>query len=238
MEVRSFPDAAACYDTVSPLLLQREAEYGLMIGVLLQLREAEGAGASSEPALLRVVSGGGQVLAAAVRTPPGYLMITRASETAVLALVEHLWADGIALPGVSGPCDSASTFARAWSERTGRDSALKATERIYCIREVIAPDVSGHAEVARGADHDLLLAWWLAASGDDNAAYVQRRIDERSALLWKDPAPVSMASVTRPTPHGIGIGGVYTPPESRRRGYASAVVAALSQRQLDAGRRF
>jgi predicted GNAT family acetyltransferase len=31
---------------------------------------------------------------------------------------------------------------------------------------------------------------------------------------------------------------VYTPPESRRRGYGSAVTAAASQTQLDAGRRF
>ena len=38
--------------------------------------------------------------------------------------------------------------------------------------------------------------------------------------------------------NGIAIGGVYTPPESRGHGYASACVAALSQRQLDAGRAF
>lgn len=31
---------------------------------------------------------------------------------------------------------------------------------------------------------------------------------------------------------------IYQPPERRRRGYASALVAALSQHQLDAGRRF
>jgi predicted GNAT family acetyltransferase len=31
---------------------------------------------------------------------------------------------------------------------------------------------------------------------------------------------------------------VYTPPELRRRGYASALVAALSRRLLDEGRRF
>ena len=31
---------------------------------------------------------------------------------------------------------------------------------------------------------------------------------------------------------------MYTPPERRRRGYASALVAALSQEQLDAGKEF
>ena len=31
---------------------------------------------------------------------------------------------------------------------------------------------------------------------------------------------------------------MYTPPEFRRRGYATACVAALNQQQLDAGRQF
>jgi hypothetical protein len=40
------------------------------------------------------------------------------------------------------------------------------------------------------------------------------------------------------TPNGIRIGPVYTPPEHRRRGYGSAVTAAVSARHLSAGRRF
>ena len=39
-----------------------------------------------------------------------------------------------------------------------------------------------------------------------------------------------------PTPSGSRIGPVYTPPECRGRGYASNLVAGLSQMQLDAGR--
>jgi hypothetical protein len=42
----------------------------------------------------------------------------------------------------------------------------------------------------------------------------------------------------RSDPNGIRIGPVYTPPELRRRGYASAVTAATSQAELDKGRRF
>ena len=47
-----------------------------------------------------------------------------------------------------------------------------------------------------------------------------------------------MAGVGSQTPNGVRIGPVYTPPEARNRGYASALVAAISQAQLDAGRRF
>jgi len=55
-------------------------------------------------------------------------------------------------------------------------------------------------------------------------------------MLWEvDGRPVSTASAARAQRHGVTISRVYTPPEHRRHGYASACVAALSQRQLDAG---
>lgn len=50
--------------------------------------------------------------------------------------------------------------------------------------------------------------------------------------------PVAMAGVSGRTPSGARVGAVYTPPDRRRRGYASALVATLSQAQLDAGARF
>jgi len=49
---------------------------------------------------------------------------------------------------------------------------------------------------------------------------------------------VSMASFGGVTPNGVRIGPVYTPPELRGRGYASALVAGTSQQLLDGGKRF
>ena len=57
--------------------------------------------------------------------------------------------------------------------------------------------------------------------------------------LWEDSQrPVSIAGFGSPTPHGVRIGPVYTPPDLRGRGYASSLVAKTSQRLLDAGRQF
>jgi predicted GNAT family acetyltransferase len=47
-----------------------------------------------------------------------------------------------------------------------------------------------------------------------------------------------MAATTRDSGTGCAINTVYTPPRFRRSGYATAVVAALSGRLLEAGRRF
>jgi predicted GNAT family acetyltransferase len=50
--------------------------------------------------------------------------------------------------------------------------------------------------------------------------------------------PVSASGWGGPTPNGIRVGPVYTPPGLRGRGYATALVAELSQTLLDAGRSF
>jgi predicted GNAT family acetyltransferase len=60
----------------------------------------------------------------------------------------------------------------------------------------------------------------------------------RGLYVWEDQEPVSMVGYAGPTPNGIRVSAVYTPPERRNRGYASAGVAALSQMLLDGGRRF
>jgi uncharacterized protein len=61
----------------------------------------------------------------------------------------------------------------------------------------------------------------------------------RVAYIWEDAGEmVSLAGVNGPTPRGIRIGPVYTPPHLRGRGYASNLVAVVSQHQLDAGRSF
>jgi predicted GNAT family acetyltransferase len=67
---------------------------------------------------------------------------------------------------------------------------------------------------------------------------VAERIAQRRLFLWCDPEPVSMAGWSGRTANGVRINFVYTPRGCRRRGYASACVAALSQHLLDSGRRF
>jgi predicted GNAT family acetyltransferase len=61
--------------------------------------------------------------------------------------------------------------------------------------------------------------------------------EHRTMWLWADGEPTSMCGVSGPTPTGIRIGPVCTPPGHRGRGYASNLVAAACRRELDGGRR-
>jgi predicted GNAT family acetyltransferase len=121
-------------------------------------------------------------------------------------------------------------------------------QRVYELRQVTPPSnpPPGFLRPATLADADLLARWHYAfqleAMGDSDQerskTFTERRIPEGDLFIWDDDGPVSTAVRTRPTPHGCTVSFVYTPPELRGRGYASACVAALSQKLLDSGKQF
>lgn len=117
--------------------------------------------------------------------------------------------------------------------------------------------VRGAARPATLADRLLVGEWFRAFIAEahpdggpadaDADARLERALDARMSgagtssgvTLWEHAGEVvSLAGVGGETPNGIRIGPVYTPPEHRGHGYASALTAAVSAQQLAAGRRF
>jgi GNAT superfamily N-acetyltransferase len=158
---------------------------------------------------------------------------------------------GAALPGVVGPSAAAGHFAMAWAEQTGVRPRLGRHERSFRLRRVIPPRPAPGELVRSRPEHRALLAEWAKAFHDeaigssgpvqDWDAMADRWIRGigRTGYLWVDEGrPVSLAGSGGLTPSGIRVGPVYTPPALRGRGYASNLVAGVSQLQLDAGRTF
>jgi predicted GNAT family acetyltransferase len=120
--------------------------------------------------------------------------------------------------------------------------------RIYELRQVTpAPSTPGRFRVAAEADVPLVASWTrrfieeALPNDDPNVAdeAAKRRIRGGEMFLWEDGGrPVSMAAKSRPMNRGITVNMVYTPPDLRGRGYATACVAALSQHLLDEGWKF
>src|SRR2546430_643668 len=64
------------------------------------------------------------------------------------------------------------------------------------------------------------------------------RIAEGNLFGWDAGGGlVAMAGLARPTAHTISVNAVYTPPAQRRRGFATALVAAVSAAGLARGKR-
>ena len=163
----------------------------------------------------------------------------------VAALGDAVAADGVALPGVSGPAETASRFAEVWAGRRKIAAIPMSAERLYQVRDLRFPaGVDGTLRRAAEADRELLLSWlpgfeagagW--AGSDPAAVFVTRRLAAGDVWIWDDDGPVSMAARTEAVAGVSRIQAVNTPPELRARGYASAGVAALSASVLAQGLR-
>ena len=247
MNLTTHETAAGFLDAALDCLLREEAKNNLILGISLRVRDGHSYGA--EAPLFLTVHDGETLAAAAVRTPPYNLILHGEPDRleAVDAIVGYLLETGHTLPGVNGALDVASAFCRAWTRRTGQTFRLQMSQRIYALTHVRPlVDVSGHVRWACEDDVPTLARWFLGFSREavpsdppsDPEANVRRFMTSGRLAVWDIGEAVSMAGSSRGTPNGGTISAVYTPPEHRRRGYASACVAALSQALLDAGHRF
>ncbi len=248
MQLTRFDQTEQFYTRAEPFLLAREANHNLLLGICADLmRHPEQV---RQPPYLAVVEQDERVVAAAVMTPPRNLIVAHVLAPGALALLaEDLAGAYQSLPGVAGPAPTSRLFAEQWRIRGGQEYRLGMAMRIYQLTAVQAvTGVAGRPRRATAADRDLLIDWFggfgreaLGSSSPDEVAQnVDRWLSSelRGIYLWEDGRPVAMAGYAGPTPHGIRVAAVYTPPQQRRRGYASACVAALSQDLLDSGRRF
>ncbi|HYT40051.1 MAG TPA: GNAT family N-acetyltransferase [Acidimicrobiia bacterium] len=189
-----------------------------------------------------VVVEAGEPVGAAIMTPPFHLGLTPMSHGPLTDLADALVDRLPTLPGVSGPGDVALRFAELWCRRTGAKVEPGMEQLMYRLDTVVPPPpAGGKLRLAAADDRRLLCEWFEAftleagAVSGDIAKVVDRRLAERALYLWEHSTVLTMAGVAPPVGGVVRVGPVYTPPEMRRRGYASNCVAALSQQALDDG---
>lgn len=249
MEVLRPDDAAAFLDLAGPLLELDEARNQLPLGIAATVADAPHA---YDVVRLWVVRDRDLPVAAAIRTDAFNLVLgDPTSDEALQALVASVLRDDPEVPGVVGNLPYAPAAAEALAVGTGRAFELVLSQGVYALSAVAdVPRASGRSRVAGTQDRDTLLAWMTAfarealpdAEGHERA---ERTLEARLASddggfwFWEDDGePVSMSSYGGRTPNGIRIGMVYTPPERRRRGYATTLVADQSRWLLARGYRF
>jgi predicted GNAT family acetyltransferase len=238
------PDARAFLERARSWLEEREDENNIFLGLAAALADAPQGVIEDEP-FFATVERRDQVAGCALRTPPHKPLLTRMPLEAGRPLAEALASRFHELPAVLGPEDVTEAVARAWSARKGVAWRRGMPQRIYRLDAVTPPEgVPGRLRLARDSDLELVHRWGDAFGEELGRTFrttPERRVGfVRDGLLhlWEDGVPVCMAVTLGHTARGVRVGYVYTPPEARRRGYASACVAAVSQRMLDSGRSF
>jgi GNAT superfamily N-acetyltransferase len=238
MRYERFDDIAAFRERAEPFLLVHEAQHGLLLSVIASW---DGIATDAHAGLL--VDDNNSVAGVAVRRDWRLLVSRTASTLATEFLADALRKEP------AGAILGANDTVEEVASKQGRTITQRLCQGIYENRRVAWPATrpSGRRRVAVAGDEDMLVAFHVALSESigqpqSNAearSSVAARIAARAIHVWEDDSRiVSSAAAVGPTLHGIRINLVFTPPEFRRRGFASYLVAELTQELLDAGRSF
>jgi hypothetical protein len=251
MQLRRFDNIKEFWQYAQNYLLEYEAEHNVLLGVvhtLLHYPERYPESPYLAVCTSRNSEGTAQtdnILGIAIRTPPNKLLLSKVQDLKALKLIaQDLQQEQIS--GVNGLVAEVESFVQDWQTFTGQSYRREIEMRLYQLTQVKAVGtVSGYLRLATQSDRPLLLQWFTAFNSEidlvtnDVIDAIQRKVDvelkRQSIYIWEDKAPVSMVGGRQFSPTAARIAAVYTPPEYRRKGYATASVAALSQKLLDQG---
>lgn len=255
MEIIRYQDPAVFQEDIRAYLVRREAENNLIFGILANIITGE---YQEYKKYMACVQDGGNIQAVILCTAPWPALLSYENPPLhkdYFPLILEDLQDSLRddFTGLSGNKEFVSPLVAAWEEGSGREAVLKMSMQIYKLEQVIpAGAVPGSMRSAKESDRPVLEEWYAdfhreIQGTEPEQEYVQKHIEayltadplQRGLRIWEiEDQPVSMAGYAGPTPHGIRIGAVYTPPDQRRHGYASAVTAGVSQMLLDMGFQF
>jgi predicted GNAT family acetyltransferase len=229
-------DFEAYAERTEALLTSSPAEHTVSLTVIETVRA--GRRWSDEPMLFGWYEEAGEVRGAVFRTPPFEWLLAVVPEEATADLVAVLRSANADVPGVNGDVAGVDRFAAAWTAATGQRATITLALDLYELGTLRHPDPppAGRARPAEEADLDVAIRFYSGFQDEtptpstDVLPLVRERMDDRRLWLWEDGAGVvaSLAARTAAVAGVSRIAPVYTPPEHRRHGYATAVTAACT----------
>ena len=235
-------DAARALDGSESFLLTRPVEHNLILTIL------HGRVAAPLAGRYWIARVGHDVVGVALQSPIGRSVVVTPGSPTVACALAHAVADtdtstGGTVPGVGAEASTAAAFAGAWTDR--REVGARPVDGMrLCRLGALVPPVAGagRLRVATADDRATLRPWMLGflfdtrQDRDDVDDALDRMLDAGRLWVWEvGGVPVSMCADTLPIAEVVRISAVYTPSDERRRGYAAAVVAALSASHCSAG---
>lgn len=192
----------------------------------------------------------GSIVLTAACTPPFNLVLyetrNQPNAAAISYLSDHLKDTGFKIPGILAEQGLAHRFALCHAG-TGRYQTHLSMHIMRLDKVNPITKASGQARPLHERDLFYIPYWERAFAEEcsvesydlpEHTRRVRQRLGKETHYIWEDGLPVSQAVHGRSTENGAVVNAVYTPPHYRGNGYASSVVAELSQILLDRGNQF
>lgn len=240
MNVTRHDDPDAFLAAAAAMNARGEASASLFAGWAHSLKRGSPAGAE-RPYLATFGADG-----AAIRRDGGPVIVGQSDPAAAAAFAEDLAREIPGLAGIVGSATACEAFAKRWRELTGRAHALRVRLRQHALATVAevppapgAPRPSEEGDIAwlDGAQVAFINEVGMTDSIARMRAALPQRVVRGEFRVWEDGEPVAYAGFNDAAPDFARIAPVYTFPQRRGRGYATALVAALARELLARGKR-
>jgi len=252
MKFRLYSNVCDFYNATYDILMRHEAQNLIPLGNLIMGYNGQDKTDWRDPAkwVMATVENQDGIQLTALMTPPHNITLyatgNKINPSAIDCLIEGL--ANYSIPGVMSEKELALQFAEAYTRVRGLSYETTMGQRIYELTEV-NPNIPHIGTVRPLEEKDMyFFPFWVEAFNSaedttktimnipyDSGQYLYRISSRKLYILEVDGVPVSMAGFTREMQSVIGVAFVFTPPYLRGKGYASSVVAQISQLALNRG---
>lgn len=238
-----FSSAKDFLQTSEGYLLRNESFHNLILGLAGSI--SVGSRQENEAVFFSILQHG-KVVGAALRTDVDKpLAISLMSGEIIEILIEYLRRFEMTLSGVVGPKDACIDFSRLWTAAGALTHELYMHQGIYETRSVVVPPADGGAMVQISNDRRVIAREFIGGfirecfpSSENVSEQVEvlldRHMRHKTCYFWQnaDGELVAMAAKNRESKNAATISLVFTPQHARGKGYASCLVASLTQKLL------
>lgn len=245
MQIKFSPNISDYMEKVENLLMEKEACNHLLLGLMHYYQTT-----LSKDIYLGYITENSDVVYAFMQTPLNHWIladIDHVDEHIIKNLALYLYKRGMKVPGIQGPTWVAKVFVKEWLLLKKTKARLHKNELVYRINKQKKSVYAHELVKATNKEHGLVKKWLIHFGKETNETITDIRasqmatkyIENGSLYFWfVNGEPVSMANQSQKTKHGVTINAVYTPDIHKGNGYATNLVATLSQKLLEEGNKF
>jgi uncharacterized protein len=235
--VEAYPDADHFLKECLSWLMRREDFYNGIISTALLVRQQSPIFAP--PYIFASILNGSEIVGCAVHVDPDGLLVSKLPSHDLPMVARYLKATMAPPSRVSGDTKTVERLKSRLENVFEVCYTLSQTWNVYRLDTLPAarPPIAGRLRLCDHSERALIRKWskWYAEERPtpiDTETFFLRKLDEKLMYVWDLDGPQAIATLSAPTHNGIKISAVFTPANSRRSGFATAIVSELSRQLL------
>lgn len=182
------------------------------------------------------------IVGCAIHARPDGLVLSEMSNQATNMLVRNLSAEIKFVDRVLGPKTTAHYFAEKWGRANGICPQPQSEWNVYRVDNIVPLTSMATGRLRLGSiDDTSLVRSWGTDYGNERPApvdvsnYLFRKLKNGDLFVWEDQSPRTILTISGRIGKGVRVSAIYTPPQHRGNGFASAALHEICRRMKSDG---